>query len=83
VVGGGEFKVTLTQEPEQTVENLLVVLTSEEFQGIEPGSFQYIDLRFGNKVFVNEELATPNEDVTSEISTTTEETEEVEEALVE
>ncbi len=55
IVGGGEFKVTLTQSPEQTVDNLLVVLTSEEFIDIQPGTFQYIDLRFGNKVFVNEE----------------------------
>lgn len=54
IVGGGEFKVTLTQDPEVTVNNLNVVLTSEEFTDIEPGNFQYIDLRFGNKVFVNE-----------------------------
>lgn len=55
IVDGGEFKVTLTQEPEVTVANLNVVLTSEQFTNIQPGNFQYIDLRFGNKVFVNEE----------------------------
>lgn len=55
IVDGGEFKVTLAQAPEVTVNNLQVVLTSEEFQDIQPGNFQYIDLRFGNKVFINEE----------------------------
>jgi len=54
IVDGGEFKVTLTQDPTVTVNNLNVVLTSEEFTDLEPGNFQYIDLRFGNKVFVNE-----------------------------
>jgi hypothetical protein len=54
IVDGGELKVTLTQEPQVTVNNLNVVLTSEEFKGVQPGNFQYIDLRFGNKVFVNE-----------------------------
>jgi hypothetical protein len=54
VVDGGELKVTLTQEPQVTVNNLNVVLTSEEFKDVQPGNFQYIDLRFGNKVFVNE-----------------------------
>jgi hypothetical protein len=55
IVDGGELKVTLTQPPQETVDNLIVVLTSEEFAELEPGNFQYIDLRFGNKVFVNEE----------------------------
>jgi len=59
IVDGGEFKVTLTQDPEVTVNNLNVVLTSEEFKEVKPGNFQYIDLRFGNKVFVNEEPPIP------------------------
>ena len=59
VVGGGELKITVADEPEQVVENLLVILSSEEFSDVEPGNFNYIDLRFGNKVFVNEELAAP------------------------
>lgn len=57
VVGGGELKVALSAPPATTVENLLVVLTSDEFVHIAPGNFAYIDLRFGSKVFVNEELA--------------------------
>lgn len=67
VVGGGEFKVTLTQEPEQTVNNLMVVLTSDEFSDVKPGGFQYIDLRFGNKVFVNEEKPSAEVDAESEV----------------
>jgi len=65
LVGGGEFKVTLTQSPEKTVENLFIVLGSDEFKHITPGNFQYIDLRYGNKVFVNEELAVPEEETAS------------------
>ena len=64
IVDGGEFKVTLTQNPVVTVNNLNVVLTSEEFQDVQPGNFQYIDLRFGNKVFVNE--VPTEEEVTAE-----------------
>jgi hypothetical protein len=68
IVDGGELKVTLTQPPQDTVDNLNVVLTSDEFKELEPGNFQYIDLRFGNKVFINEEdfvaeAATSTEDI--------------------
>lgn len=56
IVGGGELKVSTSLTPEETVDNLSVILNSDEFSHIEPGNFKYIDLRFGNKVFVNEEL---------------------------
>lgn len=65
VVGGGELKVNLEESPERTVENLSVVLSSDEFKHIQPGNFQYIDLRFGDKVFVNEEKDVPTEVATS------------------
>jgi cell division septal protein FtsQ len=55
VAGGGEIKATLRMSPEETVSNLKSILASKEFSDIKPGSFQYIDLRFGNKVFINEE----------------------------
>jgi cell division septal protein FtsQ len=61
---GGELKVALADEPEQIVANLFTVLNSPEFIMIGPGEFEYIDLRFGNKVFVNElgsPLATSSE----------------------
>lgn len=55
IVGGGEFKVSLKQPANETVANLTTVLGSEQFAHLEPGNFEYIDLRFGSKVFVNEE----------------------------
>lgn len=55
VSGGGEIKASLRLTPQETFENLRSVLSAPEFADIKPGSFQYIDLRFGNKVFVNEE----------------------------
>ena len=54
VVNGGEFKVSLLDEPKVVVDNLLTVLGSTDFSYITPGNFEYIDLRFGNKVFVND-----------------------------
>ncbi len=61
---GGELKIALGDTPEQIVENLFTVLAAPEFREISPGNFEYIDLRFGNKVFVNElepEVATSTE----------------------
>lgn len=57
LVGGGELKVSLVAKPDQVVDNLRVILDSEAFSHLRPGQFQYIDLRFGNKVYVNEEVA--------------------------
>ncbi len=54
IVDGGEFKVSLKQSADETVSNLLTVLGSQQFAHIKPGNFEYIDLRFGSKVFVNE-----------------------------
>lgn len=54
IVDGGEFKVSLKQPADETVSNLLTVLGSQQFTHIKPGNFEYIDLRFGSKVFVNE-----------------------------
>ncbi len=54
--GGGEFKATLRDDATKVFDNLRTILASKEFSDIRPGNFQYIDLRFGNKVFVNEEV---------------------------
>jgi len=54
VSGGGEFKTTLKQSPKETLDNLESVLSSDKFKHFKPGNFEYVDLRFGNKVFVNE-----------------------------
>ncbi len=55
VSGGGEFKAALRDPAPVVYDNLLTIISAKEFTGIKPGSFQYIDLRFGSKVFVNEE----------------------------
>ena len=54
IVDGGEFKVSLRQSSEDTIDNMSTVLNSEKFAHIKPGNFEYVDLRFGSKVFVNE-----------------------------
>jgi cell division septal protein FtsQ len=54
LVGGGELKVSLKDEAERTLSFLATVRESEEFAHLLPGNFEYIDLRFGTKVFVNE-----------------------------
>lgn len=59
LVDGAELKVTLKQTPAEVMDNLQVVLSSEKFSHLAPDNFKYIDLRFGNKVFVNEELDIP------------------------
>ena len=53
---GGELRATLRDPALQVFDNLRTILASKEFTHIKPGNFQYIDLRFGSKVFVNEEL---------------------------
>lgn len=55
VSGGGEFKASLRDSAAQVYDNLLTIISSKEFTDIKPGTFQYVDLRFGSKVFVNEE----------------------------
>jgi cell division septal protein FtsQ len=58
LAGGGELRATLHDSAIQVFENLEAILGAKEFTHIKPGNFQYIDLRFGSKVFVNEELGT-------------------------
>ncbi len=67
--GGGTFLVASKIDPNLTYENLEVVLTSEAYQHIKPGNFNYVDVRFEKKVFVNEELKIATS--TREIATST------------
>lgn len=53
---GSELKASLTEGFEKPFSNLETIIQSKEFSHLEPGNFQYIDLRFGTRVFVNEEL---------------------------
>jgi cell division septal protein FtsQ len=68
--GGGELKLSLNDEPVAIMDNLITILDSEEFSHLQSDNFQYIDLRFGNKVFVNEEF--PEESISTSTATSTE-----------
>lgn len=61
LTGGGKFLVSPSELAQTTFDNLRSILESEEFSHIAPGNFNYIDLRFGNRVFVNEEFPEENE----------------------
>lgn len=54
--GGGMILISSMRDYVLTFENLASVVRSPEFKHLEPGNFKYIDVRFDNKVFVNEEL---------------------------
>lgn len=66
VNGGGMILVSLKKDLDETLENITVVLNSPEFEHIEPGNFKYIDARFDNKIFVNENIATTTEETQPE-----------------
>jgi len=55
LVGGSELKVSLTLTPAETIDNLQTIRAAEQYADLVPGNFAYIDLRFGNKVFVSRE----------------------------
>lgn len=68
LVDGGELKVAIGVPPQETVDNLSTVVASKQFSHLRPGAFVYIDLRFGNKVFVKEtETATSDEVAEAEL----------------
>lgn len=54
LAGGGELKTSLTITPQQTFANLQATLSADKYQHLDGTNFEYIDLRFGNKVFVKE-----------------------------
>ncbi len=50
-----EIRATLTEKPSITFSYLESLVRSKEFEHLKPGNFQYVDLRFGAKLYVNEE----------------------------
>jgi uncharacterized membrane protein len=54
----GEVKANLNQSPELVLAQLSTLRQSAEFSHLLPGKFQYIDVRFSPKLFVNEEALT-------------------------
>lgn len=67
---GSEIRATLEADPGETFTYFDTLKKSEEFAHLKPGNFQYIDLRFGAKVYVNEEsdlaVASSTEEINSE-----------------
>ena len=51
---GGALKVSERMPVEEVLANLETVLTSDAFAHLANGAFEYIDLRYGDRVFVNE-----------------------------
>lgn len=70
VNGGGTILITQSGDLAVAFDHLKAILASEEFGHIEPGNFQYIDVRFPGKAYVNEEVP-KSEMSSSTIATTT------------
>lgn len=69
---GGEVKASLVDESDKVVKNLQTILESDEFSHLDPGTFLYVDLRFGSRIFVNEEITNLLEYSTTTATTTVE-----------
>ncbi len=54
LASGAEIKVSERMTADETFTNLQTIFASEDFADIATGEFHYIDLRFGDKVFVSE-----------------------------
>lgn len=67
---GGSIITAFDTSKEIILENLKLIFSSQEFSHLEFDNFNYIDTRFGNKIFVKEEfgieevVGTTTEDVT-------------------
>jgi len=66
--GGGELKITLRDDPRQIIGNLQTVVGSKDFDNMQPKDFNYIDLRFGNKVFVHRGVLENDSDIESDLN---------------
>ncbi len=57
LAGGAVLKTSQTMSNKTTLKNLLSIVHSQEFSQLQPDNFRYIDLRFGDKVFVNDDMS--------------------------
>jgi hypothetical protein len=71
LIEGGELRATLNDNPSVPFENVKAILGSKEFSHLRPGNFQYLDLRFGSRVFVNEELLPTGDEFATTTATST------------
>lgn len=63
--------VSAQSTPEKIVSDIEQILASKEFAHLEPENIEYVDMRYGNKVFVKEvgaESATPDDESSTEPS---------------
>lgn len=54
LVGGSELRASFSQVTDDVIDNVRAIFSSKQFSHLKAGNFKYIDLRFGNKVYVNE-----------------------------
>lgn len=54
LAGRSELRTSLRFGSDEIFDNLNSVRESEEFEHLKPGNFYYIDLRFGDKLYINE-----------------------------
>jgi hypothetical protein len=66
--GGGELKTSVDKAPTVMVANLMTVIASPDFAHLEPGNFNYLDLRFGNKVYLSEEEVIEVDELVTEVA---------------
>lgn len=55
LTSGGELRASLRDPAAVVADNLRAILRATEFSELADGDFNYIDLRFGNKIYVSEE----------------------------
>lgn len=60
---GADILINKDSDIQAVFDNLESILSSEEFGSLAPGDFDYIDLRFGNKIYVKEEVDVPTEEL--------------------
>ncbi len=66
--GGGMIMIAKGKDFNETFENVKTVLASKEFSHVTAGNFNYIDARFGNKIYVHEEMQSGSSTTTEAIS---------------
>lgn len=67
---GAEIKIDTTDSIEQVFSNISSILSAKQFENLKTGKFEYIDLRFGNKVFVEKEPPLDTASSTGQATTT-------------
>jgi hypothetical protein len=62
------IKISADTDPEQVTSDLVAIMNDEEFSYLQTGDFSYVDLRFGEKVYVQNRLAVATGTATSTLA---------------